>query len=113
VTESALVACIGGAAGLVLSMWGVRVLVATAPIGRIPRGGEITVDWRVLGAAFGVSLVAGLACGIFPALASTRRDPRAALTTSGRTVAGTHDRLRRVFVVAQLALAIVLLSGAG
>ena len=113
VTESALVACIGGAAGLVLSMWGVRILLATAPIGRIPRGGEITVDWRVLGAAFGVSLFAGLACGIFPALASTRRDPRAALTTSGRTVAGTHDRLRRVFVVAQLALAIVLSTGAG
>ena len=94
-------------------MWGVRVLLATAPAGRIPRGQEITVDWRVLGAAFGVSLVAGLVCGIFPALASTRRDPREALATSGRTVAGSHDRLRRVFVVAQLALAIVLLTGAG
>ncbi|MEP6496222.1 MAG: ABC transporter permease, partial [bacterium] len=113
VTESALVACIGGAAGLVLSMWGVRVLLAAAPDGRIPRGGEITVDWRVLSAAFGVSLVAGLLCGIFPALASTRRDPREALTASGRTVAGSHDRLRRVFVVAQLALAIVLSAGAG
>ena len=113
VTESALVACIGGAAGVVLAMWSVRVLLATAPAGRIPRGGEITVDWRVLSTAFGVSLVAGLVCGIFPALASTRRDPREALTTSGRTVAGTHDRLRRVFVVAQLALAIVLLTGAG
>ena len=113
VTESALVACIGGAAGLVLSIWGVRVLLATAPAGRIPRGQDITVDWRVLGATFGVSLVAGLVCGIFPALASTRRDPREALTTSGRTVAGSHDRLRRVFVVAQLALAIVLSTGAG
>ena len=113
VTESALVACIGGAAGLVLSMWGVRVLLATAPDGRIPRGQDITVDWRVLGATFGVALVAGLVCGIFPALASTRRDPREALTTSGRTVAGGHDRLRRVFVVAQLALAIVLSTGAG
>ena len=113
VTESALVACIGGAAGLVLSIWGVRVLLATAPAGRIPRGQDITVDWRVLGATFGVALVAGLVCGIFPALASTRRDPREALTTSGRTVAGSHDRLRRVFVVAQLALAIVLSTGAG
>jgi putative ABC transport system permease protein len=113
VTESAVVACIGGAAGLVLAIWGVRILLATAPDGRIPRGGEITVDWRVLGAAFGVSLVAGLACGLFPALASTRRDPREALTTSGRTIAGSHDRLRRVFVVAQLALAIVLSTGAG
>jgi putative ABC transport system permease protein len=113
VTESALVGCIGGAAGLVLAMWGVRVLLAAAPDGRIPRGQEITVDWRVLGAAFGVSLVAGLVCGVFPALASTRRDPREALATSGRTVAGTHDRLRRVFVVAQLALAIVLSTGAG
>ena len=113
VTESALVACIGGAAGLALSMWGVRVLLATAPDGRIPRGQDITVDWRVLGATFGVALVAGLVCGIFPALASTRRDPHEALTTSGRTVAGSHDRLRRVFVVAQLALAIVLSTGAG
>ena len=113
VTESTLVACIGGAAGIVLATWGVRVLLATAPAGRIPRGQEITVDWRVLGAAFGVSLVAGLVCGLFPALAITRRDPRKALTTGGRTVAGSHDRLRRVFVVAQLALAIVLLTGAG
>lgn len=113
VTESALVACIGGAAGLVLSMWGVRILLATAPDGRIPRGQEITVDWRVLGAAFAVSLVAGLVCGIFPALSSTRRDPREGLTTTGRTVAGSHDRLRRGFVVAQLSLAIVLSTGAG
>ncbi len=113
VTESAFVAFIGGAAGVVLAVWAVRVLVATAPAGRIPRGQEITVDWRVLGAAFGVSLVAGIVCGIFPALASTRRDPREALTTSGRTVAGSQDRLRRVFVVAQLALAVVLLTSAG
>jgi len=113
VTESALVACIGGAVGIVLAKWGVRLLIVTAPPGRIPRAQEITVDWRVLGAAFGVSLIAGLVCGIFPALASTRRDPREALATSGRTVAGSNDRLRRVFVVAQLSLAIVLLTGAG
>ena len=113
VTESALVACIGGAAGVVLATWGVRVLLATAPAGRIPRGQEITVDWRVLGAAFGVSLVAGLVCGSFRrsrvrAAIRARRSRRAE-----RTVAGSHDRLRRVFVVAQLALAIVLLTGAG
>jgi putative ABC transport system permease protein len=112
-TESALVACIGGAVGVVLAKWGVRVLVATAPVGLIPRSAEITVDWRVLGAAFGVSLLAGLVCGIFPALASTRRDPREALATSARTIAGSDDRIRRVFVVAQLALAIVLSTGAG
>ncbi len=113
VTESALVACIGGAAGLMLSVWGVRILLATAPEGRIPRGQEISVDWRVLAATFGVALIAGIVCGIFPALASTRQDPRETLATSGRTVAGTHDRLRRVFVIAQLALAIVLSTGAG
>jgi putative ABC transport system permease protein len=113
VTESGLVACLGGAAGQLLSMWGVRVLLATAPEGRIPRGQEISVDWRVLAATFGVALLAGIGCGIFPALASTRGDPREVLASSGRTVAGGHDRLRRVFVVAQLALAIVLLTGAG
>ena len=91
VTESALVACIGGAVGIVLARWGVRVLLATAPPGRIPRSQEITVDWHVLGAAFGVSLLAGLLCGMFPALASTRRDPRDALTSSGRTVVGSGD----------------------
>ena len=112
VTESTLIACIGGVAGLVLSMCGVRVLLATAPDGRIPRSQDITVDWRVLGATFGVALVAGVVCGIYPALASTRRDPREALMTSGRTVAGSHDRLRRIFVVAQLTLAIVLTTGA-
>jgi putative ABC transport system permease protein len=113
VTESALIACLGGAAGVLLATWGVRVLLATAPAGRIPRGQDITVDWRVLGAAFGVSLVAGLLCGLYPALAGTRQDPREALTTSGRAVAGTQDGVRRVFVVAQLALAIVLSTGAG
>ena len=90
VTESALVACIGGVAGLVISMWLVRILLATAPDGRIPRVAEITVDWRVLGALFGVSLVAGIVCGLLPALVTTRRDPREALTTSGRTIAGGH-----------------------
>ncbi|MBC7896277.1 MAG: ABC transporter permease [Cytophagaceae bacterium] len=113
VTESVLVSFLGGAAGLVLSVWGVGVLIATAPDGRIPRGEEVTVDWGVFAAACAVSLVAGLVCGLVPALATTRRDVRETLATSGRAIVGSHDRLRRVFVVAQLALAIVLCTGAG
>ncbi len=113
VTESALVSVLGGAAGVVLATWGVHLLLAAAPAGRIPRGAEIGMDWRVLGAAVGVSLLAGLICGLLPALAGTRGDPREVLTAGARTVAGAHDRLRRAFVVAQLALAIVLLAGAG
>jgi predicted permease len=112
-TESALVACIGGAVGLLFSVWGVHAVIAAAPPGRIPRQGSIGVDWRVLGAAFGISLLTGIACGIAPALASTRRDLRNVLAESARTLVGGHDRLRRGLVVVELALAIVLLSGAG
>jgi putative ABC transport system permease protein len=112
-TESALVACIGGTAGLLFSVWGVRAVIAAAPAGRIPRQDSIGVDWRVLGAAFGISLLTGIACGIVPALASTRRDVRNVLVESARTLVGGHDRLRRALVVVELALAIVLLSGAG
>ena len=53
ITESALVACIGGGLGLLFSVWGVRAIVAAAPLGRIPRQASIGLDWRVLGAAFG------------------------------------------------------------
>jgi predicted permease len=113
VTESALVACIGGAVGLLFSVWGVRAVIAAAPAGRIPRQDSIGVDWRVLIAAFGISLLTGVACGIAPALASTRRDLRNVLTESARTLVGGHDGLRRALVVVELALAIVLLSGAG
>ena len=112
-TESALVACIGGAVGVLFSMWGVRAIIAAAPFGRIPRQGSIGVDWRVLGAAFGISLLTGIVCGIVPAWSSTRRDVRNVLAESARTLVGGHDRLRRALVVVELALAIVLLSGAG
>ena len=112
-TESVLVACIGGAVGVLVSVWGVRAVIAAAPAGRIPRQGSIAIDWRVLGAAFGISLLTGIACGIAPALASTRRDLRNVLAESARSLAGGHDRLRRALVVVELALAIVLLSGAG
>ena len=113
ITESSLVACIGGVVGLLFSVWGVHAIVAAAPLGRIPRQASIGLDWRVLGAAFAISLLTGIACGIAPALASTRRDLRNVLAESARTLSGGHDRLGRVFVVAELALAIVLLSGAG
>jgi putative ABC transport system permease protein len=112
-TESALVASIGGAVGLLFSVWGVRAVIAAAPAGRIPRQDSIGVDWRVLGATLGISLLMGIACGIVPALTSTRRDLRSILVESARTLVGGHDRLRRALVVVELALAIVLLSAAG
>jgi putative ABC transport system permease protein len=98
---------------LLFSVWGVRAVIAAAPLGRIPRQGSVSVDWRVLGAAFGISVLTGIACGITPALASTRRDLRNVLVESARSLVGGHDRLRRALVIVELALAIVLLSGAG
>ena len=112
-TESMLVALIGGALGIVVAVLGVRALLLMAPPGRIPRLDAIHVDGWVLAFTFGVSLVTGIAFGLVPALKSAQREPREALSAGSRSVTGTHTRLRGAFVMAQIALALVLLAGAG
>jgi predicted permease len=112
-TESVVVSVLGGAAGIVLSFLGVRVLLSIAPDGRIPRLSEIHVDTTVLAVSLGASLIAGLACGIVPALIATRRELRESIGDGARTFTGGHEPVRRMLVMAELALAIVLLSGAG
>ena len=112
-SESAIVALLGGAIGVLVSVLGVRILVAAAPAARLPRPENIHVDGWVLGAALGMSLLAGLACGLAPALATARRDLRDAIGEGARTLTGGHERLRRGLIITELALAIVLLTGAG
>ena len=102
-TESALLSLLGGAAGLLLALWGVDLLVAAAP-DDLPRLDEISVDASVLSFTLAVSFATGIVFGLAPAWQSTKPDIQAALKEGGRTGTGpTHQRLRGVFVVSQVA----------
>jgi len=104
-TESALLAAIGGTAGLLLAMWGVPTLLALAPEGVIPRADEVHIDGWVLAFTAGVSLLTGILFGLAPL-------PHA-IGTPLRTGSYRRTRLRKVLAVAELALALVLLAGGG
>ncbi len=112
-TESALLGGAGGAAGVLLALWGVRALVAAAPAG-LPRLDEIVPDPRVFGAALLVSLAAGLVFGLVPAWRAARADLRGALEDGARGGSeGGAPRRRDALVVVQVALAATLAVGAG
>jgi len=112
-TESALVGLVGGATGILVAQLGVRTLIAIAPEGRIPRLDEVHVDGWVLAFTIGISLVTGVVFGLVPALQSARRPPAEALAHSTHVVGGVQSRLRGTLVAAEVALALVLLTGAG
>ena len=113
-TESALLSLTGGLVGLLLAYWGVRALVAINA-GNLPRADEIRVDGAVALFTLGVSLVAGFLFGLAPALHAARPDLQATLKEGGRGATGDRGShaLRRMLVVAQTALALTLLTGAG
>jgi putative ABC transport system permease protein len=113
VAESMLLATAGGLAGVVLATVGTRALAVLAA-DRIPRVEGIAVDMRVLGFAAVISLVAGLVFGLVPALGMSRTDASETLK-AGRHAGGSVQtrRMRGLLIVAECALAIVLLAGAG
>lgn len=112
-TEGLLLAAVGGAAGALLAVWGVRALRALAPAG-IPRLDEVGVDGRVLAVAAGVSLVAGLLIGLLPALRLGTVELGGVLRGArGAAVDQRATRSRRFLVAGQLALALVLVTGSG
>jgi putative ABC transport system permease protein len=113
-TESALLACLGGAVGLLFAWWGLDLLVTLKPA-NLPRLDAITIDGRVLIFTLGISLLTGLIFGLIPALHSSKLNINEALKEGGRssTTGGARGRLRSVLVVSELALALVLLIGAG
>jgi predicted permease len=113
VTESALLWISAGTAGIAVAVVGVRALLALAPPGRIPRQHEIGVDATALAFALTASLVTGVVFGLVPAIRATRGAVRNALAATSRTMTGRDGRLRGALVVAEIALALVLLAGAG
>ena len=111
-TESLLIALLGGVVGVVLALWGTKALLALAP-SDLPRLTAVQVDLRVLLISLGASLLCGVIFGVVPALTASKTDLVSALKESERTDSGTRQWLRRTFVVAEVALALVLLISAG
>jgi putative ABC transport system permease protein len=112
-TESVLLALMGGALGVLLAVWGIRLLVAFGP-DNIPRLNEISVDLGVLAFTFVISLGTGLLFGLVPALQASRPDLNDALKEGGRgSTSGRTGIFRNVFVVGEVSLALILLIGAG
>ena len=112
-TESTLIALLGGAAGLLLANWGLTFLLRMNE-DKIPRAHEIGLDWGVVAFTAGVSLLTGLAFGLGPAFQTSRVDLHDTLKEGGRSgSAGTRRGVRGALVVAEVSLAVVLLVGAG
>jgi predicted permease len=113
VTESLLLAFLGGALGVALAYAGVRAFGAIGGA-ELPRASAIRIDGVVLAYAFAVSAAAGLVFGLLPALRATSQNLQGVLRAGARgTVGGTGQRLRSTLVVVEVALAVVLVVGAG
>ena len=111
--ESILLGISGGAAGIALGWIGVKALKFSVQE-TLSVWQTVDLDWRVLSAAAGASVLAGILFGLYPALAASRLEIRAALGEAGRSVAGARNPWpRRVLVAAEIALGVVLLVGAG
>ena len=112
--ETLVLSVSGGLLGLALAAAALRVGVSFLPE-TLPRIGSIGLDWEVVGFALVLAVLTGLICGLAPALAATRTDVNEALKEGGRTgtAGGGHARLRSALVVAELAVALVLLTSAG
>src|SRR5687768_14785063 len=112
--EGVVLALGGAVLGLGLAVAGIAVLRAWLPAG-LPRVASIAIDWRVLLAAASAAVLTGLFFGIVPALQSARPDLVGSLKEGGRsaTAGGRAQHLRSILVVAEVALAVILLVGAG
>jgi putative ABC transport system permease protein len=111
-TESVLLSLIGGAAGLLLALWGTDALKSIVP-GDIPRLDESGLDLRVLSFTMLVSVLTGVVFGLAPALQASRLDLNEALKEGERGSTGSRHRLRGALVISEIAIALVLLVGAG
>lgn len=113
-TESLLLAAIGGAAGILVAYWGKNALAALASRNTdfLPAGVEPSLSWRVLAFTAGISLLTGIIFGMVPALRATKSDLAGSLKQSRRS-SGNVSRLSKGLIVIQVALSLLLLTGAG
>src|SRR5499427_797388 len=116
-TESVLLSLLGGIVGLLLAYWGTVALVSMLPpnqISALPFLAHLKIDARMLGFSFGLSVVTGMIFGLAPALQSSRLELTGVLKEGGRNTSGSvSQRLRSGLVMTEIALAVVLLVGAG
>jgi predicted permease len=113
VIETLVVSLLGGVTGLAFAWWGVQVLLGLLPKRAIAIDLNLSPDFRVLGFAFLASLLTGLLCGLVPALQSTRPNLVTSLKSETAAARGSRFDLRRILVVVQVALSLLLLAGAG
>jgi putative ABC transport system permease protein len=112
--ESVMLSLAGGAAGVLLATWGIRGLMTLAPAD-LPRAADVRIDAAVLGFSLVLSVLAGVVFGAAPAIVASRPDLSVFLRDAGRDgrAGGQRRRMRSLLVTAQVALALVLLAGAG
>jgi predicted permease len=112
--ETLMLSMAGGLLGLVLAAVALRAGLSLLPE-TLPRVGSIGLDWRVAAFAIGLGVLTGLLCGLIPAFSAARTSVNDALKEGGRTgsAGGGHARLRSILVVAELAVALVLLCASG
>jgi predicted permease len=111
-TESLVLAFVGGTLGLLLAAWGTRAAIRILPEA-LPRSESVHMDSRVLLFTLGASLLSGILFGLAPALRTARADIHETLKEGGRGSSGARQRLQGTFVVVEMATALVLLVGAG
>lgn len=111
-TESLALSLVGGALGLLLAYWGSKAAVAAIP-DMLPRAENVGVDGHVLFFTLSISVLAGVIFGLAPALRTSRTDVSSTLNQSGRSLVGTRARAQAVFVTLEMAMALILLVGAG
>jgi predicted permease len=111
-TESILLAIAGGVLGVLIAAWGTQAAIKVLPEA-LPRADEVQIDARVLLFATAASLIAGILFGLVPALRAYRTDVFETLKEGGRGGSGTRHRTQSIFVAVEMAMALVLLVGAG
>ena len=113
-TESVMLSLTGGALGVLVAWWGTKALVALSPPALIDLK-NVSVSWPVLAFTLGLSLLTGIVFGLVPAFEATRFDLHGSLKEGGKNIGGSAggQRIRSLFVVTQVGLALVLLVGAG
>jgi len=110
--ESLVLAFVAGGLGILLAAWGTAALVALSP-DSLPRAREIGFDWRVLAFTGAIAIATGIVFGLVPAIWSSRSNLVGALKEGSRGATAGHGRLRKALVVAEVALSLMLLVGAG